>query len=88
MIEASLGLQFDPAANEIRLRNPRLPAFLDEVVLRNLQLQQSSVDLKVRRHANDVSVEILERRGQIQVSIVFGRTPDPDRRDPGSQMIG
>jgi glycogen debranching enzyme len=88
LIEASLGLQFDPAANEIRLRNPRLPSFLDEVVLRNLQLQQSSVDLKVRRHANDVSVEILERRGQIQVSIVFGRTPDPDRRDPGSQMIG
>jgi len=81
LIEASLGLQFDPAANEIRLRNPRLPSFLDEVVLRNLQLKQSSVDLKVRRHANEVSVEILERRGQIQVSIVFGRTPDPDRRD-------
>jgi hypothetical protein len=80
LIEASLGLQFDPAANEIRLRNPHLPSFLDEVVLRNLQLKQSSVDLKVRRHANDVSVEILERRGQIQVSIVFGRTPDPDRR--------
>jgi glycogen debranching enzyme len=72
LIEASLGLQFDPAANEIRLRNPRLPAFLDEVVLRNLQLKQSSVDLKVRRHANDVSVEILERRGQVQVAIVYG----------------
>ena len=65
LIEASLGLQFDPAANEIRLRNPRLPSFLDEVVLRNLQLKQSSVDLKVRRHANEVSVEILERRGQV-----------------------
>src|SRR5215510_12178783 len=72
LIEASLGLQFDPAANEIRLRNPRLPSFLDEVVLRNLQLKQSSVDLKVRRHANDVSVEILERRGQVQVAIVYG----------------
>jgi glycogen debranching enzyme len=77
LIEASLGLQFDPAANEIRLRNPRLPSFLDEVVLRNLQLKQSSVDLKVRRHSNEVSVEILERRGQIQVSVVFGRSPDP-----------
>ena len=77
LIEASLGLQFDPAANEIRLHNPRLPSFLDELVLRNLQLKQSSVDLKVRRHANEVSVEILERRGQIQVSVVFGRTPDP-----------
>jgi hypothetical protein len=42
------------------------------VVLRNLQLRQSSVDLKVRRHANDVSVEILERRGQVQVAIVYG----------------
>ncbi len=72
LIEASLGLQFDPVANEIRLRNPRLPSFLDELVLRNLQLKQSSVDLKVRRHANEVSVEILERRGQVQVSVVFG----------------
>jgi hypothetical protein len=31
----------------------------------------------VRRHANEVSVEILERRGQIQVSVVFGRSADP-----------
>ncbi|TMJ76481.1 MAG: amylo-alpha-1,6-glucosidase [Alphaproteobacteria bacterium] len=80
LIEASLGLQFDPAANEIRLRNPRLPPFLDELVLRNLMLKQSSVDLKVRRHANEVSVEILERRGQIQVSAVLGRTADAAER--------
>ena len=39
LIEASLGLQFDPAANEIRLHNPSLPSFLDEVVLRNLHLK-------------------------------------------------
>src|SRR5260370_21023990 len=36
LIEASLGLQFHPAANEIRLRNPRLPPFLDGLMLRNL----------------------------------------------------
>jgi len=84
LIEASLGLQFDPAANEIRLHNPSLPSFLDEVVLRNLHLKYSSVDLKVRRHANDVSVEILERRGDIQVSIVFGRNAGPD--ESGSQF--
>jgi len=38
-----------------------------------LQLKQSSVDLKVRRHANEVSVEILERRGPVQVSVVFSK---------------
>jgi glycogen debranching enzyme len=71
LIEASLGLHFDPAAGEIRLINPRLPVFLDQVVLRNLQLGQSSVDLRVHRHDNEVSLEILRRRGQVQVSIVF-----------------
>jgi glycogen debranching enzyme len=81
LIEASLGLQFDPVANQIRLLNPRLPSFLDELVLRNLQLKQSSVDLKVRRHANEVSVEILERRGRVQVAVVFGRT------DPAERLI-
>jgi glycogen debranching enzyme len=71
LLEASLGLEFDPIANEIRLRNPRLPEFLDEVVLRNLRLKQASVDLKVNRHDTEVSVEILRRRGQVQVSVVF-----------------
>jgi glycogen debranching enzyme len=71
LIEAALGLEFDPAALEIRLINPCLPAFLDEVVLRNVQLRQSSVDLRLRRHENDVSLEILRRRGKVQVSIVY-----------------
>jgi glycogen debranching enzyme len=71
LLEASLGLEFDPEANEIRLRNPRLPAFLDEVLLRNLQLKQSSVDLKLRRHGSEVSLEVVRRRGQVQVSVVY-----------------
>jgi glycogen debranching enzyme len=71
LLEASLGLRFDPAAGEIRLCNPRLPVFLDEVILRNLQLGRSSVDLKLRRHGTDVSLELLRRRGQVQVSIDF-----------------
>ena len=57
-----------------------MPSFLDELVLRNLQLKQSSVDLKVRRHAHEVSVEILERRGRIQVAVVFGRTATGEMR--------
>jgi glycogen debranching enzyme len=70
LLEAALGLEFDPAALEIRFINPRLPAFLDDVVLRNLRLMQSSVDLKLRRHNGEVSLEILRRRGQVRVSIV------------------
>jgi glycogen debranching enzyme len=71
LLEAALGLEFDAARGEIRLRNPHLPAFLNEVVLRDLQLGPSSVDLKVRRHGDDVSLEVLRTRGRIQVSIVL-----------------
>ena len=71
MLEAALGLEFDAARGEIRLRDPRLPAFLNEVVLRDLKLGASSVDLRLRRHGEEVSLEVLRTRGQIQVSIVL-----------------
>jgi glycogen debranching enzyme len=71
LLEASLGLEFDAERGEIRLRNPCLPAFLNEVVLRELQLGPSSVDLRVSRHGDDVSLEVLRTRGRIQVSIVL-----------------
>jgi glycogen debranching enzyme len=71
LIQASLGLEFDPDANEIRLRNPRLPAFLDEVFFRNLRLGKSSVDLILRRHNDDVGLQVLRKEGSIRVSAVY-----------------
>jgi glycogen debranching enzyme len=71
LLEASLGLQFDPFKKEIRLCNPQLPPFLDDVMLRNLQLGGSSVDLRVRRHRDTVSLDTPRISGDIRVSIVF-----------------
>ncbi|MGF6311048.1 glycogen debranching enzyme [Bradyrhizobium sp. i1.8.4] len=71
LLEAALGLEFDTARGEIRLRDPCLPEFLNDVVLRDLRLGASSVDLRLRRHGDEVSLEVLHTRGQIQVSIVL-----------------
>ena len=71
LLEASLGIEFEPAANEIRLRNPSLPSFLDEVVLRNLRLGQSSVDLRLRRHDHEVSLQVIRSKGHVRVSAVY-----------------
>ena len=71
LLEASLGLEFEPLANEIRLRSPSLPAFLDEVVLRHLRVGQSSVDLRLRRHDREVSVQVIRSTGHIRVSAVY-----------------
>jgi glycogen debranching enzyme len=71
LLEAALGIEFDAQRGEVRLRNPRLPKFLNEVVLRDLRLGPSSVDLRLRRHNGEVSLEVLRTVGRIQVSIVL-----------------
>jgi glycogen debranching enzyme len=71
LVQASLGLEFAPDQREIRLRNPVLPSFLDEITLRNLRLGESVCDLKVRRHGDEVSVEPLRKSGELQVSVLF-----------------
>jgi glycogen debranching enzyme len=71
LLQAALGLEFDPEHNEIQLRAPQLPSFLDEVTLRNLRLGRSSLDLTVRRHGTDVSLQILRNEGQVRVAVVY-----------------
>jgi len=70
LLQASLGLSFDPTENEIRMINPRLPSFLDEVILRDLRLGNSSLDLAVDQHGEEVSLRVLRREGQIRVTAV------------------
>jgi glycogen debranching enzyme len=79
LLEASLGLQFDTIKNEIRFCNPQLPPFLDEVMLRNLQLGSCSVDLRICRHRNGVSLDTTRSSGKVGVSIVFS---------PGERVAG
>ena len=82
LLEASLGFEFDPRAREIRLRNPRLPEFLDEVIIRDLRLGTSQVDFVVRRHGTEISVQVL-RGGNVRVSVVFESKQAPSRGRPG-----
>jgi len=55
----------------VRLRSPRLPKFLDEVILRNLHVGDSSVDIAVRRSGENVSLSVLKTRGNIEVSVLL-----------------
>lgn len=71
LLQSCLGLEFNPDRNEILLRKPRLPSFLQEVTLRNLRLGRSTVDLLLRRHGDDVSLQVLRNEGQIVVSAVY-----------------
>jgi glycogen debranching enzyme len=70
LLQAALGLEFDPGRNEIRLCNPRLPSFLEDVTLSNVKLGNSSVDLSIHRHDHNVSLQVKRNYGTVQVCVV------------------
>ncbi|KQQ65511.1 hypothetical protein ASF84_24775 [Pseudomonas sp. Leaf127] len=69
MLQSCLGLQFDPQGLRVIFDEPVLPAFLDQVLLRRLQVGQGSVDLALRRSGSSVLSEVLQRQGDVRVLV-------------------
>ena len=63
LVQASLGLQFDPAAGEIRLVQPMLPEFLQQLHVHGLQLGDGCVDVLLRCLDGNVATTVTGRRG-------------------------
>ncbi|MDQ0134108.1 glycogen debranching enzyme [Neorhizobium galegae] len=67
LLRSCLGLDFEPDAQLISLNEPRLPAFLNEVVLRRLRVGTGSADVAIRRSGRQVVVDVIDRRGDVRV---------------------
>ena len=70
MLQASLGIAFEPSALRLVMKRPVLPEFLDWVQLRNLQVAPGkTVDLNVRRYKESVSVEVERRPPDVNITV-------------------
>ena len=67
LLQACLGLEIDASQRLARLRYPRLPERLHELEVRGLPIGDASVDLLLRRHGEDVAVNIVSRRGEAEI---------------------
>jgi len=67
LLQACLGLDFDPTALQISFNEPELPAFLDEVTLRHLLIGKGSADVALRRSGRHVMVDVIDRKGDVRV---------------------
>lgn len=70
VLGACLGLEQAHTKNEIRFRDPIMPAFLDEIVLRNIKLGSSYADFRMHRYGTDVATNVLGRNGNAKILIV------------------
>ncbi|MBO0733477.1 MAG: amylo-alpha-1,6-glucosidase, partial [Methylocapsa sp.] len=57
-LQACLGLELQYEDNSIVFRDPVMPPFLDEVVLSQLRLGSSILDVKLQRHGHDVTLNL------------------------------
>jgi glycogen debranching enzyme len=69
LLGACFGLEMAHEQDEIRFRDPVMPEFLGEVIIRNLRLAQSRADVRIHRFGQDVTANVLARRGSTKILI-------------------
>jgi glycogen debranching enzyme len=67
LLGAVLGMSIDGARQRISFSHAELPGFLAQVTLRGVQVGSSRVDLCLRRHPDDVGINVMRRTGQVNV---------------------
>jgi len=80
LLQAMLGLAFDHNARRIELINPTVPAFVGEIVIRNLRLGSATADFAVRQDGGAISLQVLRATPGLQVSLVFDPSPHVSNR--------
>jgi len=69
-LKACLGLSIDGFENRLTFHHPVLPWFINELWLKNLQVNEASVDILFRRHGQEVSVYVEKRTGKVDVNVL------------------
>jgi glycogen debranching enzyme len=68
LLQACMGLRFDPENRHVIFNRPVLPEFLGEVRLTGLAIADAKIDVELRRTGTDVVVNVLSRQGDISAT--------------------
>jgi glycogen debranching enzyme len=67
LLQSCLGLSLDAGKKQVRLDSPYLPEAIPELWIRDLRVGDACVDLFLERRADLVRLQILDKRGEIDV---------------------
>lgn len=71
LVQAVLGLSIDAWERRVTLARSMLPSWLERLDVHGLRVRDATLDLRIRRGRAGTSVEVLDRRGTVDV--VVGR---------------
>jgi glycogen debranching enzyme len=69
MLQGVLGMELTASPPSILFHRPSLPAFLDHVEISGLTVGGASVDLHLSRHAHSVGINVVDRRGEVDIRV-------------------
>ena len=69
LLQSVLGISIDALDRQIVLAHPVVPDGFDAICVKNLEVQDASVDFTVRRHGGSVSVSVERREGKVDLVI-------------------
>ncbi len=70
LLKAALGLKVEHGRGEIVFHDPQLPAFMEEVEIKDLALGEASIDLRLRRRGGRTEVAMVGRKGDVAIRIM------------------
>ncbi|MBZ5664430.1 MAG: amylo-alpha-1,6-glucosidase [Acidobacteriia bacterium] len=69
LLESCLGISVQASEHAVEFTSPQLPEAVDWIELRNLRVGSLTVDLRLRRDGDGVSVDVLSTDGGVNVSL-------------------
>jgi glycogen debranching enzyme len=69
-LQACLGMEVDASRGQLLFRRPTLPESLKWVRIEGLTVGEASIDLRLDHHPHNVSVDVLRRRGDVEILTV------------------
>ncbi|MGH2381638.1 MAG: amylo-alpha-1,6-glucosidase, partial [Candidatus Limnocylindria bacterium] len=70
LLQACIGLEVDAPGRTLRFNRARLPVFLDHLRIENLAVGDASLDLLLGRQPQGMSVDVVGRRGDVEIVTV------------------
>jgi len=67
LLTAVLGVEVDALQRRLVFRHACLPPFLDRVEILGLRVGDAGLDLQLQRHADDVGLTVMRKRGTVEV---------------------
>ncbi len=69
LLQACLGIGFDPANRTVTFDRPVMPPFTDRIMLHGLAVGGGKIDVLMQGHGEAVSATVLSRSGDIRVTV-------------------